>query len=95
VRKSNDSVTFFSTLFQWFNFKIAIREFLIMAPLVGLVKLIRRLPGWSIRRRPVDIKDTQVAKLGLLEISALPPELANRRSLTSLAEAAEQDDPER
>jgi inner membrane protein len=95
VRKSDDSATFFSTLWQWFNFKIALREFLIMAPLVGLIQLIRRLPGLLIRRRPVDIKNTQVARLGLLEISSLPPEQANRRSLTSLVEAAEQDDSER
>jgi len=60
-----------------------------MAPIVNLMKLVRRL---SNRQRPIDIKNTQVAKLGLLEISRLPDDLANRRSLTSLAEAAEKDE---
>jgi len=94
THKSNESATFFASLFQWHNVKIALREFLMMASIVGLVKLIRRLPVLSRRQRPVDIKNTQVARLGLLEVSPLPSELANRRSLTSLAEAAEQDEHE-
>jgi len=79
---------------KWYNFKIALREFLIMAPLVGIAKIFERL--WKRRKqsRPLDIKNTQVARLGLLQVSPLPAELANRRSLTALAEAAEQDEHE-
>jgi len=92
-RRDNASATFFSSLLTWYNFKIALREFLIMAPLVGLAKIFERL--WKVRgqSRP-DIKNTQVAKLGLLEVSPLPAELANRRSLTALADVAEQDEHE-
>lgn len=92
THKSNQSVTFFASVLQWYNIKLALREFLIMAPIVGLIKVIRWLPGLSERHRPVDIKNTQVAKLGLLEVSPLPTELANRRSLTGLVEAEEQDE---
>jgi len=92
THKSNESATFLTSVLQWYNIKLALREFLIMAPIVGLIKIIRRLPGLSGRQRPVDIKNTQVAKLGLLEVSPLPAELANRRSLTGLAEAEEQDE---
>jgi len=94
THKSNESATFFASLLNWYNAKIAIREFLIMASIAGLVKLIRWLPVLSKRQRPVDINTTQVARLGLLEVSPLPSDLANRRSLTSLAEAAEQDEHE-
>lgn len=93
-RRDNVSATFFSSLFSVYNLKVVLRELLIMTPLVGLVKIFERL--WKMREqsRPVDIKNTQVAKLGLLEVSPLPVELANRRSLTALAEAAEQDEHE-
>jgi inner membrane protein len=94
THKSNESATFFASLLNWYNAKIAIREFIIMASIAGLIKLIRRLPVLFNRQRPVDIKNTQVARLGLLEVSPLPSELANRRSLTLLAEAAEQDEHE-
>jgi hypothetical protein len=92
THKSNQSATFLTSVLQWYNIKLALREFLIMAPIVGLIKIIRRLPGLSGRQRPVDIKNTQVAKLGLLEVSPLPTELANRRSLTGLADAEAQDE---
>lgn len=95
THKSNESATFFASLLHWYNFKIALREFLIMAPIAGLIKLIQRLKNLPKLQRPVDIKETQVAKLGLLEVSPLPAELANRRSLTSLIEAAEQDEPDK
>jgi len=93
-RRDNVSTTFFSSLLNWYNFKIVLREFLIMAPIVGLAKVFERL--WKGRKqpRPLDIKNTQVARLGLLRVSPLPVELANRRSLTALAEAAEQDEHE-
>jgi inner membrane protein len=93
-QRDNTSATFFSSLFSPYNLKVVLREFLIMAPIVGLTKIFERL--WSRRNqsRTVDIKNTQVAKLGLLEVSPLPVELANRRSLTALAEVAEQDEHE-
>jgi len=93
-RRDNVSTTFFSSLLSWYNFKIVLREFLIMAPLVGVVKIFERLRKMRRPSRPVDIKNTQVAKLGLLEVSPLPVELANRRSITALAEVAEQDEHE-
>lgn len=95
THKSNESATFFVSLLHWYNFKIALREFLIMAPIAGLIKLIQRLKELPKLQRPVDIKQTQVAKLGLLEVSPLPAELANRRSLTAMVEAAEQDEPDK
>jgi hypothetical protein len=88
THKSNDSATFIASLLHWYNVKLVFREFLIMAPIAGLIKIIRQFS----KRRSVDIKNTQVAKLGLLEVSLLPSELANRRSLTGLAEAEEQDE---
>lgn len=93
-RRDNVSTTFFSSLVSWYNFKIVLRELLIMAPIVGLAKIVERLLTLRRASCPVDIKDTQVAKLGLLEISPLPADLANRRSLASLVEAAEQDEHE-
>lgn len=93
-RRDNVSTTFFPSLLTWYNFKIVLREFLIMAPMVGLAKVFERLLKIRRQLRPVDIKNTQVAKLGLLEISPLPADLANRRSLASLVEAAEQDEHE-
>lgn len=92
THKSNQSATFLTSVLQWYNIKLALREFLIMAPIVGLIKIIRRLPGLSSQPRAVDIQNTQVAKLGLLEVSPLPAELAKRRSLTGLAAADEQDE---
>lgn len=92
THKSNETATFLMSVLHWYNIKLALRELLIMAPIVGLIKVIRRFPGLSRRQHPVDIKNTQVAKLGLLEISPLPADLANRRSLTGLAEAEEQDE---
>jgi membrane-bound metal-dependent hydrolase YbcI (DUF457 family) len=89
THKSNQSATFFASVLHWYNIKLALREFLIMAPIVGLAKIIRQL---SMRRRAVNIQNTQVAKLGLLEVSPLPAELANRRSLTGLIDAEEQDE---
>jgi len=93
-RRDNASATFFSSLFSMYNLKVVLREFLIMAPIVGLAKIFERLLALRRISRPVDIKDTQVARLGLLEVSPLPVELANRRSLTALAEVAEQDEHE-
>ncbi len=93
-KRDNNSATFFSSLFSVYNLKIVLREFLIMAPIVGLAKIFERLRKLRPVAPPVDIRNTQVAKLGLLEISPLPSELANRRSLTALAEAAEQDEHE-
>jgi membrane-bound metal-dependent hydrolase YbcI (DUF457 family) len=95
INKSDDSATFFQSLLQWHNFKVALQEFLIMGTLVGLVKLIKRWRPSPSRKPAVDIGRTQVAKLGLLEVSPLRPELARRRSLTSLIEAAEQDESEK
>ncbi|MGH7596498.1 MAG: metal-dependent hydrolase [bacterium] len=92
THKSNESATFFISLLEWYNIKLVLREFLIMAPIAGLMKIIRQLPGFFNRPHAVDVKNTQVAKLGLLEVSPLPSELANRRSLTGLAEAEEQDE---
>jgi membrane-bound metal-dependent hydrolase YbcI (DUF457 family) len=89
THKSNESETFLASVLHWYNIKLALREFLIMAPIVGLAKIIRQL---SMRRRAVNIQNTQVAKLGLLEVSPLPAELANRRSLTGLIDAEEQDE---
>jgi inner membrane protein len=94
-QRDNVSATFFSSLLNWHNFKIALREFLIMAPLVGLAKIFEWLSKAREQSRSVDIKNTQVAKLGLLEVSPLPAELAKRRSMTALAEAAEQDEPDK
>ena len=93
-RRDNVSTTFFSSLLSWYNFKIVLREFFIMTPLVGLAKIFERLAKLRPAPSPVDIRATQVAKLGLLEVSPLPVELANRRSITALAEAAEQDEHE-
>jgi membrane-bound metal-dependent hydrolase YbcI (DUF457 family) len=92
INKSNDSATFIQSLLQWHNVKVAIQEFLVMGTLVGLLKLIKRWRPSPGRKPAVDIGKTQVAKLGLLEVSPLQPELARRRSLTSLIEAAEQDE---
>jgi hypothetical protein len=63
-----------------------------MAPIVGLAKIFRRLRGLPSRQPTVDLEKTQVARLGLFEVSPLPSELAARRSLPSLVEAAEQDE---
>jgi len=93
-KRDNNSATFFSSLFSAYNLKVVLREFLIMAPIVGLAKIFERLRKMRPASQPVDIRNTQVAKLGLLEISPLPSELANRRSLTALAEVAEQDEHE-
>ncbi len=92
INKSDDSATFFQSLLQWHNFMVALQEFLIMTPLVGLLKLIKRWRQSPSRKPAVGIERTQVAKLGLLEVSPLPPDLARRCSLTLLVEAAEQDE---
>jgi membrane-bound metal-dependent hydrolase YbcI (DUF457 family) len=93
-KRDNNSATFFSSLFSAYNLKVVLREFFIMAPVIGLAKLFAQLRSLRNQSRKVDIKNTQVAKLGLLEVSPLPVELARRRSITTLAEAAEQDEHE-
>jgi membrane-bound metal-dependent hydrolase YbcI (DUF457 family) len=93
-QRDNNPATFFSSLFSAYNLKVVLREFLIMAPIVGLAKILERFWNRRNQSRNVDIKNTQVAKLGLLEVSPLPVELAKRRSITALAEAAEQDEHE-
>ena len=95
IEKSDDSATFFQSLLQWHNFKVALREFLIMAAMIGLLNLIKRWRMSSGMKSSVGIEKTQVAKLGLLEVSPLSPDLAARRSLNSLVEAAEQDEPDK
>jgi hypothetical protein len=95
IEKSDDSATFFQSLLQWHNFKVALREFLIMAAMIGLLKLIKRWRLASGMKSAVGIEKTQVAKLGLLQVSPLPPDLAARRSLNSLVETAEQDEVDR
>ncbi len=90
VDKSNASATFFTSLLTWYNFKVALREFLIMLPVIGLVKIISRLKspfGWRRifgRHSAADIKKTQVATLGLLKVSARPLRLSSRRSLATV-----------
>ncbi|MDZ7291263.1 MAG: metal-dependent hydrolase [candidate division KSB1 bacterium] len=94
VHKSDASATFLLSLMQWYNFKIALWEALMMLPIVALAKKIRQLRFWPNRRRSRNLENTQVARLGLLEVSPLPPALTGRRSLTSLVEAAERDESE-
>jgi hypothetical protein len=92
VHKSDTSSTFFLSLLNWHNFKVALQEFLIMAPLIGLLKIIKQWRRFFPWQRVTDIKKTQVAKLGLLEVSPLPPQFKGRRSLATMAQTADEDE---
>jgi hypothetical protein len=105
VHKSNDSATFIASLFNWHNFKVILREFLILALIIGLLKMIRQLRWFFGRQRAADLEKTQVArkglspekgfppKLGLLEVSTPPPRLSRQRSLAPVSPKAEEDEP--
>jgi hypothetical protein len=92
VHKSDDSATFIQSLWHWHNFKIALWELVVMAPLIGLIKIARYLRRFLSGQLPTNIRKTQVAKLGLLEVPAETPSLSGRRTIASMTRAAEEND---
>jgi membrane-bound metal-dependent hydrolase YbcI (DUF457 family) len=93
VTKSNDSATFFISLLQWHNLYVVIWELLIMLPTIGLLKMIQRWRQILRRQRSAQLEKTQVARLGLLEASSLPPLLSGRRSLAAVVAEMEENEP--
>ena len=63
-----------------------------MLPTIGLLKMIQRWRQVLRRQRAADLEKTQVARLGLLEASSLPPQLSGRRSLAAVVAEMEEDE---